>query len=342
MEDIRRLSKAELEQAMLEIGESKFHGRQIHEWLWKKGVHSIDDMTNLSKKLRTHLNEHFRIHPTNPSIIQESVDGTIKIGFKCHDERMVEGVMIPADDRYTACISSQVGCSLSCSFCATGQLARERNLEAGEIYDQVKSLNDLTIEKHGRPLTNIVYMGMGEPLANYDHVMQSIEHITSPEGLGMSPRRITLSTVGIASRIKQLADDEVRFKLAWSIHAPTDEKRSKIMDVNKSNPIRKVMDALAHFADKTGNKITFEYVLLRNFNDSYDDARELASLANELSAFVNIIEYNAVEGTGFGKSKSNARNAFVAELERREVTVKVRRSRGEDIDAACGQLANRS
>ncbi|HLP20764.1 MAG TPA: 23S rRNA (adenine(2503)-C(2))-methyltransferase RlmN, partial [Chitinophagales bacterium] len=276
------------------------------------------------------------------NIVQKSSDGTVKLGMKLHDDRLVEGVMIPDEERTTACVSSQVGCTLSCTFCATGFLKRERNLEAGEIYDQVVLLNKHAKAHNGTGLTNIVYMGMGEPLLNYDNVMQSIRYITSPDGLNMAQKRITVSTSGVVRGIRRMADEGMKFNLALSLHAPTDEKRNKIMDINRSNPLDEVMDALNYFHDKTGNKITFEYILFDGFNDSPKDAEDLLYLTDRVPSFVNIIEYNNVLGVELRKAKRENRDAFVEYLRSKEVSVAIRRSRGKDIDAACGQLANKN
>jgi 23S rRNA (adenine2503-C2)-methyltransferase len=340
--DLRKLSLTELQEMLVALNEPKFRAKQIYEWLWNKSARSIDEMTNLPKNLREKLQEEYQIFNAEEKVVQKSKDGTIKIGYELQDNRLVEGVLIPTEDRMTACVSSQVGCTLNCSFCATGMLKRERNLEPGEIYDQIVSLNNQAIENYGKPLSNIVYMGMGEPLLNYDNVLSSIEKVTSPEGLGMSPRRITLSTVGVARNIIRLADEGKKFNLALSLHAPTNEKRAKIMDINKSNPIEKVIEALQYFYSKTKNKITFEYILFDGFNDSIEDAKELVKLCRKVPAFVNIIEYNKVDGVTLSKAQKQKRDAFVAYLEANGVTAKVRISRGEDIDAACGQLANKN
>jgi 23S rRNA (adenine2503-C2)-methyltransferase len=339
--DIRKLSKEELTSAFAEMGEPKFRAAQVYEWLWQKSARSFDEMTNLSKPLREKLKEQFLFFNMSDTLIQQSKDGTLKFGMKLHDGRMVEGVMIPDDERNTACVSSQVGCTLSCSFCATGFLARERNLDYGEIYDQVVLINEKAIETTGRPLTNIVYMGMGEPLLNYDNVMQSIKLITSPEGLGMAQKRITVSTSGISRGIMRLADENMNFNLALSLHAATDEKRDQIMDINRSNNLASLVEALNYFHDKTGNKVTFEYILFDRFNDSIEDANNLIQLCAKVVAFVNIIEYNNVEGVILKKAKSDRRDAFVAHLRNNGINAAIRRSRGKDIDAACGQLANK-
>ena len=258
-----------------------------------------------------------------------------------HDGFYVESVLIPGEKRLTACVSSQVGCSLSCKFCATGYMDRKRNLDFDEIVDEVTLLNDLALKHHGRPLSNIVFMGMGEPLLNYKNVLKSIERITSPDGLGMSPRRITVSTAGVAKMIHQLGDDKVRFKLALSLHAPNDEKRNEIMPINESNNLKTLIKELNYFYQQTGNEITFEYILFKDFNDSLKDAEELVKIYRQVPAdLVNIIEYNPIEAADFEKPDEEKTNAFMHYLQSKRVNVHLRRSRGKDIDAACGQLAN--
>ena len=340
--DIRKLSQDELIDAFAKINEPKFRAKQVYEWLWKKGTLSLDEMTSLSKDLRARLSEQFIINPVIEHLTQTSKDGTVKLGMKLSDDRLIEGVMIPDNDRNTACVSSQVGCSLSCTFCATGFLKRERNLDAAEIYDQVVLLNKYALAHNDKQLTNIVYMGMGEPLLNYDNVMQSIRIITSPEGLNMAQKRITVSTSGIAKGIKRLTDEGMKFNLALSLHAATNEKRDQIMDINHSNNLETAIDALKYFYDSTGNKITFEYILFDKFNDSIEDANHLIELTRKVPSFVNLIEYNKVEGVNFRKAKPEVRDRFVSHLRNKGVNVAVRRSRGKDIDAACGQLANKN
>ncbi len=340
--DIRKLSSEELVAAFEKLGEPKFRAKQVYEWLWKKSASDFESMSNLSKALRGKLAQEFSLNPVEENIVQKSSDGTVKLGMKLNDGRLIEGVMIPDGDRNTACVSSQVGCSLSCSFCATGFLKRERNLDAAEIYDQVVLLNKHALQHNGKPLTNIVYMGMGEPLLNYDNVMKSIRAITSPEGLGMAQKRITVSTSGIAKGIKRLTDEGMKFNLALSLHAATNEKRDRIMDINHSNNLETVIESLNYFYDKTGNKVTFEYILFDKFNDSLEDANNLYNLHKQVPSFINIIEYNKVEGVEFHKAKREVRDTFVNFLRNKGVNVAVRRSRGKDIDAACGQLANKN
>jgi 23S rRNA (adenine2503-C2)-methyltransferase len=342
LKDIRQLSLPDLTTWFKEEGESAFRAKQLYSWLWQKSTTDFDEMTNLSLALREKLKEHFSIRAVTIHKEQFSNDGTIKSAFKLYDAHIIEGVMIPVEDRATACVSSQVGCSLTCKFCATGFLKRERNLDAAEMYDQVVLIRNQAEKSLERPLTNIVYMGMGEPLLNYSNVLASIEKITSPEGLGMSPKRITLSTAGIAKMIKKLGDDQVRFNLALSLHAANDEKRNTIMPINEQNSLEALVEALNYFYEKTGNKITFEYILLNGVNDSIQDAREIIVLCQRVPAKVNILEYNKVEGADFTRTDAQRRDEFVAFLEKKGVTASIRKSRGKDIDAACGQLANKS
>ena len=341
--DIRKFSREELETWMIAQGEKRFRARQVYEWLWQKGAHDFDEMTNLSKNLRTALDTHFVINGLIEDKVQYSNDGTIKFRFRLHDGHLIESVLIPVvkDNRYTVCVSSQVGCSLACTFCATGKMKRVRNLDPAEIYDQVMLVNRVSEEHFQHPLTNIVYMGMGEPLLAYKNVMQSIHHISSPDGLHMSPRRITVSTAGIAKMIRKLADDEVKFNLALSLHAADDEKRNEIMPINEQNNLETLMDAISYFYQKTKNRISYEYIAFRGFNDSIDDARKLARLCKYFPVRINIIEYNPIDGATFEKADQDQIDRFAQFLTDRNITVTIRRSRGKDIDAACGQLANK-
>lgn len=341
--DIRKLTTEEIKTALVSMGEPSFRAKQIYEWLWQKGATSFDEMTNLSKSLRQQLNERFEMLPIQTDKVQNSLDGTIKTRFILHDGHKIESVLIPVpeDNRFTVCVSTQVGCSLTCKFCATGQMRRIRNLDPGEIYDQVVLVNKQSLEKFGHPLTNIVYMGMGEPLLAYNSTLRSIELITSPEGLNMSPKRITVSTAGIAKMIRKLADDEVRFNLALSLHAADDIKRDEIMPINEQNNLEVLMEALDYFYQNTGNKISYEYIAFRDFNDTIEDAKNLVRLCKNFPVKVNIIEYNPIDGASFDKADDDKINLFARYLRNQEVMVTVRRSRGKDIDAACGQLANK-
>lgn len=341
--NIRTLSLKDIEEYFETIGEKKFRAKQVYEWLWLKPAQSIDGMTNLSKELRTKLKEEFTLPALTIDAIQESADGTVKSRFKTWDGHLVEGVLIPTQSRYTACVSSQIGCSLSCKFCATGYIERKRNLGFDEIYDEVVLINQQCEKTYGKKLSNIVFMGMGEPLLNYKNVLRSIERITSADGLAMSPRRITVSTAGVAKQIRQLGDDKVKFKLALSLHAANDSKRHEIMPINDTNNIQSLIDALNYFYKQTKNEITFEYILFNNFNDSLKDADELIKIYRQVPAdLVNIIEYNPIDFAKFSKPSEEKVEAFMKYLEKNRVNARLRRSRGKDIDAACGQLANKA
>ena len=339
--DIRKYTLDELNDFFISNGEKAFRSKQVYEWLWKKSVTSFDEMTNLSKKTRSLLIDNFIIKSVKIKQQQKSYDGTIKIVFELYDGKTVEGVMIPSEKRATACISSQVGCALGCTFCATGKLGFIRNLEFDEIYDQVALISKLATEELDLKLSNIVYMGMGEPLLNYDNVMKSIDIITSENGLAMSPQRITVSTAGISKMIKQLGDNNIRFNLAISLHTANNNKRNEIMPINKQNSITDLIEAIKYFHEKTNNRITFEYILFKNYNDSIDDANELAAFCKNFPVKINVIEYNKVVDTPFRRADKLHTEEFVKLLESKNLIVNVRKSRGKDIDAACGQLANK-
>ncbi len=341
MQDIRKKSLIEIKEFLVAQGEQAFRAKQIYEWLWKKSAQNFDEMTNLSLKTRELLAQHFEIRGVVVSDKQVSNDKTIKSAFKLFDDNIVEGVLIPSDDRMTACVSSQVGCSLTCKFCATGYMDRKRNLDAAEIYDQVVQIRNQAESHYQTPLTNIVYMGMGEPLLNYANVLESVRYITSAEGLGMSPKRITVSTAGIAKMIKKLGDDDVKFNLALSLHAANDIKRNQIMPINESNTLEALKESLLYFYKKTGNRITFEYIVFHNFNDTLDDARELWTFAKNIPCKINIIEYNPISEADFKNTEADKLEKFAAYLENKNLIVNIRRSRGKDIDAACGQLAGK-
>lgn len=341
-QNIRTLQLEQIAQYFNSLGEKPFRAKQVWEWLWQKHAHSFAEMTNLSKELRQKLGEHFSLPALTVDATQYSEDGTIKSRFRTWDGHLVEGVLIPAEDRFTACVSSQIGCSLTCKFCATGYMDRVRNLTFDEIYDEVVLIQQQCERVYGRKLTNIVYMGMGEPLLNYKHVLQSIERITAADGLGMSARRITVSTAGVAKMIKQLGDDKVRFKLALSLHAPNDAKRNEIMPINETNRMASLIEALNYFYKQTENQITFEYILFKNFNDSQKDAEELIKIYRQVPAdLVNIIEYNPIDAAKFEKPDEATTQLFMKFLDKNRVNARLRRSRGKDIDAACGQLANK-
>ena len=341
--NIRQLSLKELEAFFAEKGQPSFRARQVYEWLWQKQAQAFADMTNLSKDLRAHLIEVFDLPALSVDTTRRSSDGTLKSRFRTADGHFVEGVLIPSEERQTACVSSQIGCSLSCKFCATGYMGRQRNLEFDEIFDEVVFLNRQANETYGKKLTNIVFMGMGEPLLNYKNVLAAIDRISAEDGLGMSPRRITVSTAGIGKMIRQLGDDKVRFKLALSLHAANDKKRSAIMPINDSNNLKSLVDALNYFYRQTGSQVTFEYILFQNFNDSLQDADELIRLYRQVPAdLVNIIEYNPIDDALFSKPSEPVIRAFMDHLTAHRVNARLRRSRGKDIDAACGQLAGKT
>ena len=341
-QNIRNLSLVEIQDYLVRISEKPFRAKQIFEWLWKKNASHFEEMSNLSLTLRNSLENDFFIDHICLSDQQVSRDGTVKCAFSIGESQVIEGVMIPTTTRSTACISSQVGCSLACTFCATGRLKLLRNLTPGEIVDQVVYLNQMSLDNQQRPLTNIVYMGMGEPLLNYKNVLRSTEILCSSEGLGISPRRITVSTAGIAKMIRKLGDDEVRFNLALSLHAANDTKRNKIMEINESNNLAELSEALQYFYEKTGSRITFEYIIFKDFNDQLEDAHELANFAKCVPCKINIIEYNPIDDGEFQQADSEKVKAFASLLEAKNMIVNVRRSRGKDIDAACGQLANKN
>lgn len=339
--DIRALSKEELRSFFTSIGDKPFRGTQVYEWLWSKGIHSFDDMTNLSKETRAHLNENFVINHIKVDHLQKSEDGTIKNAVKLHDNLIVESVLIPTKKRTTACVSSQVGCSLDCQFCATSRLKRMRNLNPDEIYDQVVAIDRESRLYHDKPLSNIVFMGMGEPLMNYKNVLESIAKITSKEGLGMSPKRITVSTSGVPKMIRKLADDEVKFHLAVSLHSAIQETREQIMPFAKNFTLVDLRESLEYWYAKTERKITYEYIVWSGINDKKEDIEALVTFCKYVPCKVNIIEYNPIDDGQFQQASSESTDKYINALERNRIPVTVRRSRGKDIDAACGQLANK-
>ncbi|MTI20266.1 23S rRNA (adenine(2503)-C(2))-methyltransferase RlmN [Fulvivirga sp. RKSG066] len=340
--DIRRLSREQVTEYFLSIGEKAFRAKQVYEWLWKKAVKDFDEMTNISIQTRKQLKKDFVINQIAVDQMQRSSDGTIKNAIKLYDDKVVESVLIPAKKRITACVSSQVGCSLDCNFCATARLKRMRNLNPDEIYDQVVAIKDQSELYFDRPLTNIVFMGMGEPLLNYNNVLAAIDKITNPKGLGMSPKRITLSTVGIPKMIKKLADDEVKFNLAVSLHSGIDEVRSRVMPINDKSPLEDLADSLRYWYEKTQRKVTYEYVVWRGINDTEKDARALVKFCKVIPSKVNIIEYNPIDDGEFQQASVEAVAMYKVMLEQNDIVVNVRHSRGKDIDAACGQLANKN
>ena len=339
--DIRTLDLNEISLFFEQNNIARFRAKQVYEWLWKKRALSFDEMTSLSISDRSLLNKHFAINNVSIHKMEQSNDNTIKYSLKLYDNKLVEGVLIPSRKRLTACVSSQAGCSLACTFCATGTLKLERNLNYAEIYDQVYILNEKAKLKFGKPLSNIVYMGMGEPLLNYENLIKSIDLITNDRGLGMSPKRITVSTAGIAKMIKKLADDDVKFNLALSLHTANNEKRNNIMPINESIDLTKLEEAIKYFYDKTGTRVTYEYILFDGVNDTLEDANQLVNFCKKAPCKVNLIEYNQVDGFPFKKSSNKKTNNFIEYLEERNIIVNLRKSKGKDINAACGQLVNK-
>jgi 23S rRNA (adenine2503-C2)-methyltransferase len=339
--NIRTLTLDELTRFCSEQGIEAYRARQVYEWLWKKTARSFDQMSNISIKTRELLKLHFVINAIEINTTQKSEDGTIKMSFRLFDGHIIEGVLIPSGTRMTACISSQVGCNLACKFCATGMIRYIRNLFFDEIFDQVAIIAETAQKEYNLPLTHIVYMGMGEPMLNYQNVLQSAERISAEDGLAMSPQRITVSTVGIASMIRQLGKDKVRFNLALSLHSAVNEKRNQIIPYNLRNTLEDLIEAVKFFHEQTKTRITIEYVMLKGFNDTISDARALAEFCKNFPVKVNLIQYNPVENSPYEDSGEERTKAFKEFLDKKNMVVNIRRSRGKDIDAACGQLANK-
>ena len=336
------MTREQLRTFFTDRGDKAFRGNQVYEWLWSKGAHEFTDMTNLSLDTRKMLDEHFVINHIEVDKMQRSSDGTIKNAVRLHDGLVVESVLIPTESRTTACVSSQVGCSLDCKFCATARLKRMRNLNPDEIYDQVVAIDRESRLYFDRPLSNIVFMGMGEPLMNYKNVLESVEKITSPDGLGMAARRITLSTSGVPKMIRKLADDEVRFNLAVSLHSAIQETRERIMPFARKFTLDDLLDSIRYWYDKTGRIVTYEYVVWKGVNDGEQDIKALVHFCSQVPSKVNLIEYNPIDEGEFQQASDERIEAYVHALERARIPVTVRRSRGKDIDAACGQLANKA
>ena len=340
--DIRSLTKEQLREFFEKNGDKAFRGNQVYEWLWTKSLHTFEAMTNISKETREMLQENFVINHIEVDSMQQSKDGTIKNGIRLHDGLIVESVLIPTEKRTTACVSSQVGCSLDCRFCATSRLKRMRNLNPDEIYDQVVAIDKQSKLYHNHKLSNIVFMGMGEPLMNYNNVLKSIDKITSSEGLGMSSKRITVSTSGVPKIIKKMADDEVKFNLAVSLHSAIDEVRTSIMPFNETFPLKDLGESLVYWYEKTQRVVTYEYIVWDGINDKKEDIKALINFCKLIPCKVNLIEYNPIDDGEFQQASSRAIDNYISNLEMHDIVVNVRRSRGKDIDAACGQLANKS
>ncbi len=339
-QNIRELSLKELTEFLTTHNEKAFRAKQIWQWIWQRGTTRFEEMTNLSKTTQELLSDAFFFDSLHPQLAQTAGDGTVKTAWRLYDGEVIESVLIPGNQKFTVCVSSQVGCKLGCKFCATGTLGFKRNLTAGEIFEQVIAAKTAA-EAQGLTLSNIVFMGMGEPLLNYDNVMKAIERLTANDGLAMSPYRITVSTAGIPDKIKQLADDEARFNLAVSLHSADENTRTNLMPLNKAYSLADIAESLKYFVEKTGTRPTFEYLLLKDINDSLEDAKTLARYCRQFPIKINLIEYNEVEGSGFRHSPDKRRDEFIRFLESCNMVINLRRSKGKDIDAACGQLAGK-
>ena len=339
--DIRSLSENQIIEFFEQKGFDSYRGRQVYEWIWKKSTYSFDEMTNLSKDLRLMLDSNFVINHIEVDKIQKSFDGTIKNAVKLFDDYTVESVLIPNDDRTTACVSSQVGCSLDCKFCATSKLKRMRNLNPDEIYDQVVTINNQSLKYFKRSLSNIVFMGMGEPLMNYNNLIESIKKISSDKGLNMSQKRIVVSTSGIPKMIKKLADENLKVNLALSLHSAIEDTRNRIMPFSTKFSLEDIKESLLYWYSKTKRRITFEYIVWKGINDSVDDINALVNYCKSIPSKVNLIEYNSIGDENFTSASQSMIDLYKDLLEKNKITVTVRRSRGKDIDAACGQLANK-
>ena len=340
--DIRALSLSELEKIFSDTTFQPFRAKQVYHWIWNKSVKNFIEMQNIPKDLIAFLDKNFVINSIKIDRLQKSKDGTIKNAIELFDGNIVECVLIPSKNRITACVSSQVGCSLNCRFCATAKLKRMRNLNPDEIYDQVVLIHQQSIEHFQRPLTNIVFMGMGEPLMNYNNVLSSIGKITSKSGLGMSPKRIVVSTSGIPKMIKKIADQGVKFKLAVSLHSAIDEKRTSIMPFNDKMNLSELEEALKYWYEKTKKIITYEYVVWKDINDREEDIAALVKLCKRVPSKVNLIQYNSIDDPGFVQASDDIIAKYVKTLDSNKIKATIRKSRGQDIDAACGQLANKS
>ena len=339
--DIRSLSLKELCSFFESNNFPSFRGKQVYNWLWNKSCFSFDEMTNISIELREVLKKEFVINHIKIDDVQKSKDGTIKNAVSLFDNLLVESVLIPVKNRTTACISSQVGCSLDCEFCATSRLKRMRNLKPDEIFDQASTINLQSKLYYNRPISNIVFMGMGEPLLNYKNLIIGIEKITSKDGLGMSPKRITVSTSGISKLIIKMADNQVKFNLAVSLHSAIEETRNKIMPFSKKFPLDELLDAIKYWNKKTGKIVTYEYIVWKEINDDLKHINALVRFCKSSPSKVNLIEYNKTENPFFVAADDEIIEKYISELEKNRIPVTIRKSRGKDIDAACGQLANK-
>lgn len=347
MIDLKTLDRAGIQEFCNTLNIERYRADQLFEWVYGSVVPDVDHMSNLPKALRERLSQVATFYRAKVNQTQRSTDGTTKFLFLLEDQRLVEAVLIPeffddgVADRLTVCVSSQVGCMFGCSFCATGKMGLLRNLNVSEIVDQVLHINQFSLEHFNKRITNIVYMGMGEPLHNYEAVIRSAHILCDAKSLGLSPKRITISTVGLAPLIRRFGVEEQPFNLAISLHAPSDEKRTRIMPINESLNLDALKTALKEYYQRSSRPVTYEYLLFDQFNDHIEDAKKLAAIARWIPSKVNIIMYNHVAGVALYRAKEDRLNAFLRELVRYDVRATVRRSRGDDIDAGCGQLAIR-
>jgi 23S rRNA (adenine2503-C2)-methyltransferase len=343
--DVASLSLEALTRFVTEtLGERAFRAPQIYRWLHQRGATSFDEMTDLSKALREKLKAVADIVPLVKDVELRSVDGTIKYRWKTHDGRYIESVYMPSEDRKTLCVSTQVGCAMACGFCMTGTMGLKRNLTPGEIVAQVHAVNREVRKNEGletlRPLTNLVFMGMGEPLHNFENLKTALSILQSEDGPNFSHRHITVSTVGLVPMIERFGQ-ETDVKLAISLNASTDEQRNKTMPVNRKWNIAALLDACRKFPLRQGRRITFEYVLIKGFNDADEDAWRLIELLKDIPVKVNLIPYNENPGLGFHTTGEERAEQFRAILADHHIAAYIRKNRGRDIAGACGQLANR-
>ena len=362
LQDIKSLTREELETQFAAWKQPRYRVAQLLEWLYVHRVTSWEAMTNLPKLVREKLKENFSLQTLELVRKQGAYDTTQKFLWRLHDHSLIESVLIPANpalygeasDRHTLCISTQVGCAYGCKFCASGLDGWKRNLTPDEIIEQVMSVERLgpqstvrsqssatqppTGDRKLRTVDNLVIMGMGEPLANYDHLLKALRILNAPWGGGIGARKITISTSGLAPQIRRLADEPLQFRLAISLHGATDEVRNKIMPVNRRYPLKELVAACEEYQGQKGRMLTFEYILIAGVNDSIEQARPLAALARKLFAKVNLIPYNQVEGLPWKRPDEEVQEKFLAALEKQKVITTLRREKGHDIDAACGQL----
>ena len=338
--DVAEAELPELEQALADLGSPRFHARQIFQWIYRRGVIDFGEMTDLGLELRTQLTRQLRVGTPEVMRRERSVDGTSKFLLRLADGKYIESVCIPDSPGDTLCLSTQVGCAVRCAFCLTGKMGIDRNLTAGEIVGQVRVLTrELGLLERR---FNIVLMGMGEPLHNYDATMKALRILADGHGLGVSPRRVTLSTVGVLPALERLATEPLMPNLAISLHSTTEEQRDLLVPINRKYGITELLDACRRFPIKRRARITFEYVMLQGVNDSPEDARRLARLLNGIKSKVNLLPLNEAAGIPFTRPTDDAVNKFARILADRGVTVSVRKSRGRDIRAACGQLITES